>query len=79
MTLFLLFFFFRRNLIIHIRFFLSWLLHLTSVNLKYSSVCYYLVFADKFFFVPKKENIFNSKVASHNRPIMSVVCLQVTA
>ena len=43
----------RRNSIFHTRFFFR-LLYLTLVNLKSSSVCHYLVFADDFFFVPKK-------------------------
>ena len=52
----LFFFFFRRNSIFRIRFFLSGLLYLTLVNLKSSSVpvCHYLVFADIFFFCVKK-------------------------
>ena len=61
--------FFRRNSIFHIRFFLSRLLYLTLANLKQSSVCYFLVFADKFFLSQKKKKqqkkSFNSKVASH--------------
>ena len=64
----LFFFFFRRNSIFHIRFFLSKLLYVTLVNLKLSSVCHYLVFADKMFCAKKKtkkKKIFNSKVASH--------------
>ena len=65
--------FFRRNSIFHMRFFLSGLLYLTLVNLKYSSVCHYLVFANNYlvfanFFGCQKntqKKIFISKVASH--------------
>ena len=44
--------FFRHNSIFHIQFFFK-LLRITLVNLKLSSVCHYLVFADNFFCAKK--------------------------
>ena len=75
----LVFTFFCINAIFHIRFFLSRLLYLALVNLKLSSVCHYLVFADKFFLCQKKKQqkkIFNTKVASHRYYVrrLSVLC-----
>ena len=65
----------------YIRFFLSRLLYFTLVNLKYSSVCHYLVFADNcfFFFCSKKTKKKDFELQSCSASIMSytmsVVCL----
>ena len=47
--------FFRRNSIVHIRLFLSRLLYFSKFKIIVGTVCHYLVSADKFFFVPKKQ------------------------
>ena len=64
-----------------IRFFLSRLLYLTLVNLRQSSICHFLVFADKFFLCGKNKNKkeFYERSCFAYRPIMSIVCLYVTA
>ena len=50
---------------------MAWSLLFVQVTLshfsefKIISVCHYLVFANKFIIAPRKQKIFNSKVASH--------------